>query len=224
MIVILDEREGVGNAYVACLERVGVAAVAFDPVEFCNWLDAAGHADVQAVEACLLGHGRERQALPQRIKSRTTAPVIAVCDGRSLAETLELFEAGVDDAVAKPIHVREILARVRAICRRNTGEKNAIEVAGIRTYFDGRDPVVGGEVLLLPRRERRILEYLVSNCNVRVTKSQIFSRVYGVFNDNIDENVIESHISRLRKKLRSRLGADPIECQRYLGYRLVDEK
>ena len=54
-------------------------------------------------------------------------------------------------------------------------------------------------------------------------KSQIFNFVYGLFDDEIDENVIESHISKLRKRLRQRLGTDPINSQRFLGYRLTHE-
>ena len=88
-------------------------------------------------------------------------------------------------------------------------------------FSDGRDPEVRGEVLPLPRRERRILEYLVNNTGCRVTKTQIFNSVYGLFSEDIDENVVESHISKLRKRLRHRLGYDPIDSQRYLGYRLI---
>src|SRR5690606_3676824 len=77
--------------------------------------------------------------------------------------------------------------------------------------------------LPLPRRERRILEYLVMNKGRRVTKSQIFNSVYGLFGESIDENVVESHISKLRKRLRQRIGYDAIDSQRYLGYRLIDQ-
>jgi DNA-binding winged helix-turn-helix (wHTH) protein len=78
-------------------------------------------------------------------------------------------------------------------------------------------------VLQLPRRERRILEYLVANRGCRINKTQIFNSVYGLFSEDIDENVVESHISKLRKRLRHRLGYDPIDSKRYLGYRLVTE-
>jgi DNA-binding response OmpR family regulator len=54
-----------------------------------------------------------------------------------------------------------------------------------------------------------------------VTKSQIFSSVYGLFDQDINESVIESHVCKLRRRLRSRLGYDPIESRRHLGYRLV---
>jgi two-component system, OmpR family, flagellar system response regulator FtcR len=53
-----------------------------------------------------------------------------------------------------------------------------------------------------------------------LTKTQIFNAVYGIFEATFDESVIESHVSKLRKKLRARLGFDAIEARRYLGYRL----
>jgi DNA-binding response OmpR family regulator len=142
-------------------------------------------------------------------------------DNKSLDETLDLFAAGVDDVVRKPIHVRELLARIRAIRARVHSSGEGTLVGRLRVFSDGRDPEVQDEVLPLPRRERRILEYLVNNKDCRVTKTQIFNYVYGLFSDDIDENVVESHISKLRKRLRHRLGYDPIDSQRYLGYRLI---
>jgi DNA-binding response OmpR family regulator len=69
----------------------------------------------------------------------------------------------VDDVVRKPIHVRKILARIRAIRGRAKGQSEGSLVGELRVFSGGRDPEVAGEVLPLPRRERRILEYLVSN-------------------------------------------------------------
>ena len=84
-----------------------------------------------------------------------------------------------------------------------------------------RDPEIDGQPLPLPRRERRILEYLASNRGRRVTKTQVFNAIYGIFDEEVEENVVESHISKLRKKLREKLGHDPIDSKRFLGYRLV---
>ena len=58
-------------------------------------------------------------------------------------------------------------------------------------------------------------------CRNRVTKAQIYNAIYGLFDDNVEENVVESHVSKLRKKLRARLGYDPIESKRFLGYCLT---
>ena len=156
------------------------------------------------------------------ISERSRAPVIAMNEAPSLEQTLSFFAAGVDDVVRKPIHVREILARVGAIRRRLEVEQDHAVVGEMRVFFDGRDPEIKGNILPLPRRERRILEYLVANRGRRVSKSQIFNSIYGIFDDNVEENVVESHISKLRKKLRRHLGYDPINSVRYLGYRLAD--
>ena len=125
----------------------------------------------------------------------------------------------------KPIHVRELLARMDAIRRRvaaGAAKREDVAIGEIRVFFDGRDPEIRGEAFLLPRRERCILEYLVKNRGRRVSKTQIFNAIYGIFDENIEENVVESHVSKLRKKLRAKLGYDPIESKRYLGYCLED--
>ena len=221
MIVIVDERESVNEGYTACFDREGVSATGLSPSDFDNWVNTVSEVDIRAVEAFLLGDCGNRHELPKKIRVRSPAAVIAMNDSKSLDETLELFAAGVDDVVRKPIHVREILARIQAIRGRTQAKEDVAVIGEMQVFSDGRDPVVKGEVLPLPRRERRILEYLVNNKGCRVTKTQIFNYVYGLFSEEIDENVVESHISKLRKRLRHRLGHDPIDSQRYLGYRLI---
>ena len=221
MIVVVDARPAVAEGYVALFRREGVAACAIAPVDVAEWLTGLATADAAAVEAFLIGETDLRARLCMAIAGHSRAAMIATRETASLEETLQLFSCGVDDVVRKPIHVREILARVRAVARRSRGEGEAACLGEIQVFSDGRDPIVGGDVLPLPRRERRILEFLMGKTNCRVSKTQIFNAVYGLFNDDIDENVIESHISKLRKRLRERLGYDPIDSKRFLGYRLV---
>jgi DNA-binding response OmpR family regulator len=223
MIVIVDERETVLNGYTAWFYREGVSAAGLAPHDFHHWVNSAREPDISAVEAFLLGDFRDRETIPGKIRLRSAAAVIAMNDTKSLNDTLDLFAAGVDDVVRKPVHVREILARIKAISRRAAQEPEKSVAGRIRVFSDGRDPEVDGIALPLPRRERRMLEYLMANKGRRVTKSQIFNFVYGLFDDGIDENVIESHISKLRKRLRQRLGTDPIDSQRFLGYRLMQD-
>jgi DNA-binding response OmpR family regulator len=223
LIVIVDERDTVKQGYTACFGREGVSATGFCVLDFGNWVSTVSDPDITAVEAFLIGDCEDRRHLPRLIRNRSAAAVIALNEQKCLDETLDLFEAGVDDVVRKPVHVREILARIKAIQRRSKSEETGKRAGDIRVFADGRDPDVKGEMLALPRRERRILEYLVTNRGRWVTKTQIFNFVYGLFGEDIDENVVESHISKLRKRLRHLLSYDPIESQRYLGYRLVHE-
>ena len=118
MIVIVDERETVLDGYTAWFCREGVSAAGLAPSDFRQWVDTAAEPDIDAVEAFLLGDFQNREDVPIKIKSRSSAAVIAMNDTKSLSDTLELFAAGVDDVVRKPVHVREILARIKAISRR----------------------------------------------------------------------------------------------------------
>ena len=62
----------------------------------------------------------------------------------------------------------------------------------------------------------------MKNRGRRVSKTQIFNAIYGIFDEQVEENVVESHVSKLRKKLRQKLGYDLIESKRYLGYCLEE--
>jgi len=220
MYIIVDDRESVANSYVGGLVREGVSSTSFSSAEFWDWLESASESDLEAIDAFLLGDFHARGSLPRVVRKKSSAPIIAMSSLKLLKHTLELFEAGVDDVVHVPIHLREILARTAAIARRGAGDLPPTNEHSIRVFFNGRDPEVGGSALTLPRRELRILEYMVSNHGKWLTKTQIFNAVYGIFESTFDESVIESHVSKLRRKLRDRLGFDPIEARRYVGYRL----
>jgi two-component system, OmpR family, flagellar system response regulator FtcR len=222
MIVIVDERDLVKEGYQSLFNREGIASAGFRSAEFGEWVQSAADSDLKSVRAFLLGDCASDKVSPRNIRARTTAPVLALSEHHSLENTLRLFETGVDDVIRKPVHIREILARIAAIRRRVQDDvASYAEVGGMRIYTDGRDPEINGAPLPLPRRERRILEYLASNRGRRVTKTQVFNAIYGLFDDAVEENVVESHISKLRKKLREKLGFDPIESKRFLGYQLM---
>jgi two-component system, OmpR family, flagellar system response regulator FtcR len=220
MIVVVDERELVTEGFKSLFGREGVPSASFAPADFEEWVHTAADTDIDAVEAFLIGQGQAQRELPRAIRGRSVAPVIAVNDAHTLESTLALYDSGVDDVVRKPVHPREILARAAAIRRRLKGLVNHTDIGSIRVYSDGRDPEINGDTFALPRRERRILEYLIANRGKRVTKGQIFNAIYGIFDEDVEENVVESHISKLRKKLRKKLGFDPIDSKRFLGYRI----
>jgi two-component system, OmpR family, flagellar system response regulator FtcR len=223
MYVIVDERQIVVDGYTSSFKREGICVMGVDPREFAEWLDSVSVTDAQAIDAFLIGDCENRQYIPGLIRERSDAPILCLRDSQSLGETLCLLTAGADDVLRKPVHPREIVARVCAINRRNREEEETggVMVGELCIYFDGRDPEIRGETFPLPRRERRILEYIARNRGRRVTKSQIFNAVYGLFDESVDENVVESHVCKLRKKLKRHLGFDPIESQRYLGYLLA---
>lgn len=221
MIVVVDDRGIVVDSYKSMLEREGFPVAGFTPDQFIEWMDTACESDFDSVIAFLIGDVADEIILPQTTPATTRIARIALVDRQNLNRTLELFDAGFDDVVRKPVHVRELLKRIDVIRRRNGSDTVVETCERLRVFFDGRDPEVDGEIFPLPRRERRILEFLASAEGRRVSRAQIFNATYGVFDDSIEECVVESHISKLRRKLRDALGYDPIDSRRYLGYRLV---
>lgn len=223
MYIFVDDRPTVTSGYAAGFEREGVSSLGLVGDEFRNWFSAASSGDIEAIQGFLLGDFEDRVACAGLIRRQSRAPIIALSEVRSLETTLALFTAGIDDVLGKPVHVREILARSEAIWRRVNGETSPAgdQPERLKVHFDGRDPEVDGAVLALPRRERTILEYLVRNRGRRLTKAQIFNAIYGVYSNDVEESVVEGHVSKLRKKLSQRLGYDPIEAKRFMGYTFV---
>ncbi len=225
MFIVIDERESVTAQYVAGFSQEGVVARGLPAPDFQVWLSDLPAGDLAGVEGFLLGDCGDRPGCTAAIRSLSPAPIIALNETRSLEQTLALFTAGIDDVVRKPVHVREIIARANAIRRRvsrGAAPSASLDQAGrLVVHADGRDPEIDGQSLLLPRRERHILEYLARNRGRQVTKGQIFNAVYGDHESACEESVVEGHISKLRKKLRARLGHDPIEAKRMAGYTFV---
>lgn len=225
MFFVIDERESVTSQYVASFGEEGISARAVPTTAFKTWLDGIAAEDLAGVDGFLLGDCADRTAYTAAIRTLSHAPIIALNETRSLEQTLALFTAGIDDVVRKPVHVREIIARANAIRRRvsrgASAEAEAPRTGRLVVHTDGRDPEIDGESLILPRRERHILEYLAKNRGRQVTKGQIFNAVYGDCESGCEESVVEGHISKLRKKLRARLGQDPIEAKRMAGYTFV---
>ena len=222
MFILIEARPQVVDVFFAQFAREGFAMKGFRPDEFAEWLNGATKSELSALDAILIGEAADRPGLARAVRERCAIPVIVLNEVSSLDQTLDLFAAGVDDVVRKPVHVRELLARSRAIRRRVDVKSGYASLGGLRIYFDGRDPELSGEILPLPRRERRILEFLAAHRGRRVTKSQIFHAIYGLFDEDVEESVVESHVSKLRKKLRRHIGYDPIDSKRFLGYCLIE--
>lgn len=222
MIVVVDERTDVSDAYRNSIGREGYSVASFSPPEFVSWFNALSEPDLNAVDAFVLGDFADRTQITRNLKRRVHVPTIALNDVAALDVTLRLFEAGADDVVRKPVHARELIARIAAIRRRTAVEEDALwSFDGLVIFGGGRSPEINGREFQIPRRELRILEHLAVNRGRRSTRAQIFASVYGMFDERVEECVVESHISKLRKKLRAELGYDPIDMQRYLGYQLV---
>ncbi len=125
MYFLVDARKSVNAGFKAGFDREGVSSFSLSPEEFTSWIESASRSDLDAVQGFLLGDFDERARCASAIRRQSRAPIIALADSRSLEQTLVLFDAGIDDVLPKPVHVREILARAEAIWRRVNGATDA---------------------------------------------------------------------------------------------------
>jgi DNA-binding response OmpR family regulator len=221
MIIFLDVEPKVVSSFCGALSKEGLNSTGFSYGDFSGWFSTLSTHEHAAIETIVIGNYPSKFKLINLVKSKSTIPIIAFNDTAELDPMLSLFLAGADDVVGLGANIREVSARIGAIRRRRSSTLNCVSVGPLNIYFDGRDPDIDGVKLALPRRERRILEYLASNRTRRVNRSMIFNSVYGLFEEEVEESVVESHMSKLRKKLKSYLKFDPIDNQRYLGYQLL---
>ena len=135
------------------------------------------------------------------------------------SDKVQGFDAGADDYVAKPFHMEEVLARIRALLRRAAGHASSELVAGpVRLDARAGRVTVDGVAVKLTSHEYRLLSYLMHHAGRIVSRSEIVEHLYDQDFDR-DSNTIEVFVGRLRKKL----GVDVIQTARGLGYVIEPE-
>jgi DNA-binding response OmpR family regulator len=147
-------------------------------------------------------------------------PVIIVSALNASDRIIEALDRGAADYIRKPFDLGELLARVRAVTRKSH-EKSVTSYSVGRVELDllGRKVLCDGDEVVLTKREFELLELLMSRANRVVTKAEIAENIWEV-NFDMSSNVIEVHLSQLRKKLQK---ADLIKTRVGVGYYIEGE-
>ena len=143
-------------------------------------------------------------------------PVLVLTARGSWHEKVQGIDGGADDYMAKPFRMEELLARLRALIRRSSGQSNPELRCGplVLDPRSGKVTIEGAEVKLTGH-EFRVLSYLMHHCQRVVSQSELTEHIYSQ-NFDRDSNTVEVFIARLRRKL----GPAFIETVRGLGYRI----
>ncbi len=145
-----------------------------------------------------------------------TMPVLILTARDRWSDKVAGIDAGADDYVAKPFHMEEVIARIRALVRRAAGHaSNEIACGPIRLDLRAGKVTVDGTAVKLTSHEYRLLAYLMHHTGRVVSRTELVEHLYDQDFDR-DSNTIEVFVGRLRKKL----GTDLIETVRGLGYRI----
>ena len=156
-------------------------------------------------------------AFLKALRSRgDVSPVIIMTALDQVSDRIEGLNAGADDYLVKPFDLAELSARIGSVGRRYTGNPNPIiSHRNLSVDLAARSIRRNGKAIQLTAREWALFEAFLSRPGQLLSKSQLEEKLYA-FDTEIESNTIEVHVSRLRKKL----GADVLETERGLGYRL----
>ncbi len=153
--------------------------------------------------------------------SRNVTPMMMLTAVNVTSKTIELLDAGADDYMTKPFDLGELISRARALIRRGKGAGEPLLQFGNLRLHTGEQSVLHGTLKVeLSPTEYRILEYLMFRPRVIVSKRELLEHLYD-FTWEHHSNVIEAHVSNLRKKLRAVTESEMLETLRGRGYRLA---
>ncbi|WP_420935573.1 response regulator transcription factor [Alteromonas sp. A081] len=153
-------------------------------------------------------------------KDNIVSPILILTARDRWQEKVEGLDAGADDYLTKPFHNEELLARAKALIRRASGQANpTIQFGPISLNTVSEELCVNDKSFDLTAYEYKVMEYLMMNPQKVVSKTELTEHIYDQDFD-LDSNVIEVFIGRLRKKLDPDGSLKPIETLRGRGYRI----
>lgn len=153
-----------------------------------------------------------------KLRQERKTPVLILTARDAVNDRIKGLDSGADDYVVKPFNLGEVLARVRALIRRTSGQsESTLQIGDVCLNLAKKTVTVAGQAVVLTAREYAILEMLALKRGQVVTKTMIYEHIFDE-NDDTLSNLVEVHVSNLRKKL----GKELIGTRRGLGYVIDD--
>ncbi|WP_313814826.1 response regulator transcription factor [Glutamicibacter sp.] len=222
-ILIVEDEESLSDPLSYLLEREGFEVrVADDGIVAVTEFERHG-ADLVLLDLMLPGQpGTE---VIRQIRATSQVPVIMLTAKDSEIDKVVGLELGADDYVTKPYSSRELLARIRAVLRRQ-GEveeliSNVVTAGPVRMDVERHIVSVNNSEVSMPLKEFELLEMLLRNAGRVLTRGQLIDRVWG--SDYVgDTKTLDVHVKRLRSKIEGDPAApELLVTVRGLGYKFV---
>ncbi len=219
-LVIEDEARVAENIAEALRESAGLAVDIARTGK--DGAELGQQANYDLIVLDLMLPGMDGMAVLQAMRANgQTAPVLVLTAVGEKTSIVKLLNAGADDYLAKPFDLGEMLARAKALIRRGKGVSHPkIELADLVIDTVERTVTVAGKLVELSPTEYRALEYLSHRPRSVISKQVLLEHLYD-YNWEHHSNVIEAHISNLRRKLNRDGEGHWIETLRGRGYRLM---
>ncbi|KAA1378350.1 response regulator transcription factor [Aeromicrobium fastidiosum] len=213
-VLVVEDDDTIRTALVAAVESRGwVALGAVDGGELEQQLDTF-RPDLVILDWML--PGRSGIELARVVSAAGDAGMILLTARDGVDDKLRGFDVGVDDYLAKPFVMAELVARMTAILRRRGRAPGVLEIGDLLVDLDAGAVVRARESIVLTGTELRLLAFLAGERGRTLSKTQILTQVWGY--DSYDPNLVEVHVSSLRRKLEERGGTRLIQTVRGIGY------
>jgi len=163
----------------------------------------------------------------RRIRQVSDLPIIMLTAKDDITDKVMGLDVGADDYITKPFAIEELLARIRANLRRKNGKNinpaKMITVEDLTIDLAKREVKRAGKLIDLTKKEFELLEYLLKNKDLVVTREQILEKVWG-YDFFGDTHVVDVYIRYLRSKIDDEFAVKLIETVRGIGYIIKGER
>lgn len=153
------------------------------------------------------------------VKKRYNMGVVFISKNESLDMKLKAFTSGADDYILSKTSILEIVARLRSICSRCSGNIHTTQkiVGDIKIDYAKREISRAGKIMSLTTKEFQILDYLIANKNILLTRSHLKEHLWGI--DFVsDTNIVDVYVARVRRKIDNDYDKKYITTVRGSGY------
>lgn len=213
-VLVIEDEPDLLKALVQALKEEGYAAdQAADGTE---GLYKAEACEYEAIVLDLMLPGMNGLEVLKRLRQTRKTPVLILTARDGVGDRVKGLDAGADDYVLKPFALSELLARLRALIRRSAGLADpVIKIGDVAIDTRARTVTRDGVDVPLTAREYALVELLAMYRGKLITRSVIYDQLFGDDDDTLS-NVVEVHVSHIRKKL----GKDFIQTRRGQGYQV----
>ena len=155
---------------------------------------------------------------------KINTPIIMITAKSEMSDKLKGLENGIDDYITKPFHMRELMARIKIVLRRNSNieDDNILEYSDLKLDLSTGKMSSNGSEISINGKELELLEILLLNKNQIISKEALINKIWG-YDSNAEYNYVEVYASFLRKKLKLLKSKVKIKAVRGMGYKLEEE-
>jgi len=221
-VLVVEDYEPLRRSIVKGLRNAGMAVDQSADGEEGLWLARSNPYDVVVLDVML--PGLDGIEILRRLRGEQIQTHILLLTARDTVEDrVRGLDAGADDYLVKPFAFEELLARIRALIRRNYAAKSpSIQVGPLRIDVPQQRVWLDARPIDLPAREYALLEYLALRAGEVVSRTDIWEHLYD-FHSEAESNVVDVYVSYLRRRLDQPGRPSLIQTVRGRGYRLLKE-